>query len=555
MKAHSEYLKHDTVAADKFVASIKDASKTEGQTFDSAAAHAFASETINRMPNAKLPLKLQAIFDDVGSKNSGTIMRAFENGISAYEKAHGCDMPADLMEQAIHSAFATTNEARRGNHAFDSANSNHMDNLALQPNRAVVAILSTMGEAIPFAHYLPADIGSNEAILAIMSHQAGSNYGSYPQNGGMDGIMSGDPYITSSRVHQCTIDVSGNATGKLTAKQATIETCDPAAAVVPLVRGRSVVYVNGMIAAQEVSQSGSGLSSVSGSFKIGSTNYLIGGSINTDTGEIALTSTPALPTATPLVVEGFVDYERDPALIPLIISNVDTFKIHAKAWKARTRQSIDARMQMSNELGLDPYSESVLAIQNQFANERHYEVLAKARRLAVNNQLTYDFAWANQGNFKNRADIWLDFATPLGAASQKMAIDTMNHGITHLYVGRNMASMMQSLDANMFESSQISSRPGIHRVGRLFGQYDVYYTPKLVEETSTSSQVLAIGRATDVTRNPFVLGDAVPATVIPLYVGDDLKNGAGFYARNFTAVNPHAPSAMGCALIDVINFN
>ena len=27
-----------------------------------------------------------------------------------------------------------------------------------------------MSEAIPFAHYLPADIGSNEARLAILNH-------------------------------------------------------------------------------------------------------------------------------------------------------------------------------------------------------------------------------------------------------------------------------------------------------------------------------------------------------------------------------------------------
>ncbi|MOA09144.1 hypothetical protein D3C78_1289540 [compost metagenome] len=65
---------------------------------------------------------------------------------------------------------------------------------------------------------------------------------------------------------------------------------------------------------------------------------------------------------------------------------------------------------------------------------------------------------------------------------------------------------------------------------------------------------MCVGRATDVTRNPFVLGDAVAPTVIPLAVNADLKTGAGFYARNFTAVNPHQASAMGCALINVTNL-
>ena len=82
----------------------------------------------------------------------------------------------------------------------------------------------------------------------------------------------------------------------------------------------------------------------------------------------------------------------------------------------------------------------------------------------------------------------------------------------------------------------------------------MYYTPKEVAETSNSGNILAVGRATDVARNPIVLGDAVPPTVKPLLAGDDLREGAGFYARNFTAVNPHGPSSLGCATINVTNL-
>jgi len=69
-----------------------------------------------------------------------------------------------------------------------------------------------------------------------------------------------------------------------------------------------------------------------------------------------------------------------------------------------------------------------------------------------------------------------------------------------------------------------------------------------------SAEILAVGRATDVTRNPVVLGDAVPPTLIPLAVNADMRIGAGFYARNFTAVNPHGPSSRGFAKIEVINM-
>ncbi len=209
---------------------------------------------------------------------------------------------------------------------------------------------------------------------------------------------------------------------------------------------------------------------------------------------------------------------------------------------------------MANELGLDPYSESVIAIQAQFANERHYEVLAKARRLAANNQVDHDFEWAARSQQMNRAQIWMDVASVLGGVSQQMALDTMNHGVTHVYVGKTLASQLLALPRDVFEPSGVVERPAIFRVGRWFGRYDVYYSPKIVKETANSAQMLCVGRATDVTRNPFILGDAVPPTVIPLAVNRDLNQGAGFYARNFTAVNPHGPSSLGCALVNVLNL-
>lgn len=550
-RIHQDYFKRETAEVATFIDNLKDNAVKAG-TFDSAAAADFMASAGSQSTGVKIPDNLQAVLDEVKGDGAAIVTRAILDGVNAYESQHGSAAPADVIEQALHLAYATTDGARR-KYSLDSANSNGSDAMGLQPNRAVVAILSAMGDAIPFAHYLPADIGSNEAVLAIMSHNAGSTYGRYAQGGLMDGSLSGDSYVSSSRVHKSMpVVTTGAVTGALTSIQDTDETC-AGGVTVKLLRGRSLVYVNGVVAAKEVDTTGSGNSTVSGMITVAGTSYSIGGTINTDTGVYALTTTPALPITVPVVVEGFIDYERSPELTPSIITAVNTYKLHAKPWRVTTSQTIDSRTQMANELGLDPYSESVIAIQAQFANERHYEVLAKARRLAANNQSDFDFQWAARSAQLNRSQIWLDFASVLGAASQQMAIDTMNHGITHLYVGKRLAAQLMGLPREVFEPSGVAERPCIFRIGRLFGRYEVYYTPKGVTETSTSGQVLCIGRATDVTRNPFILGDAVPPTVIPLAVGADLRQGAGFYARNFTAVNPNAQSSLGCALINVIN--
>lgn len=549
------YSDREVVEVGKFAAALKETATKESGVFDSAAASDFMSTIQNQADTGiTVPKDLQVVLDEVGDEGAGRVTQAMLDGIRVYEEQHGVEAPADVIRHAIHLGYGTTTEARR-KFALDSASSAHHDQISLQPNRAVVAIMSAIAEAVPIAHYLPADVGSNEARLAILSHNAGNAFGLYGQGAIMDGISSGDPYITSSRINTSKPAVTtGNVTGKITKIQTTADTCDANAGDTMLLRGRSLVYVNGRVAAKEVESTGSGNSAVSGSIVVGGTSYTIGGTINTDTGVYALTTTPAMPVTVDVVVEGFIDYERAPTLVPSIISAVNTYSIYAKPWRVNTRQTIDSRTQMANELGLDPYSESVYAIQTQFANERHYDAIRKGVRLGANNVQEFDFDLAAQRAEKSRAEIWQDFSYPLGAASQQMAEDTMNHGITHLYVGKRVAAQYLGLPSTVFQPSGVAARPGIYRLGTLFGQYEVYYTPKGLVETEDGAQILAAGRATDVARNPIVFGDAVAPTVLPLSVGDDLRQGAGFYARNFSSVNPHDPSARGFALINVTNM-
>jgi hypothetical protein len=541
--------RQSTIAAGQFLSDLKEQARGASGTFDSAALGEAASELKNK---GGAPKDIEIVLDESGDQ-SPRLLKAILDAATIYEEKHGEAPNADLIESAFRQAYSTTEHARKL-YSLDSATSLQSDPLALQPNRAIVAIMAAITEAIPFAHYLPADIGSNESKLAIMTHNAGTTYGGYAEGGNMDGVLSGMPFITSSRVHTL-VDTAGTWGGKLTKVQTDESTCDQAADGVKLLRGRTLVYVAGRVVGQESSSSGTGASPVAGSVTIGGTAHVLGGSINTDTGVAALTFTPALPGGYAPVIEGFIDYERG-EVAPELVSAVETFTLHAKPWRVTTRLSIDARTQMANELGLDPYGESVLAIQNQFANERHYEVLAKAVRMAATNTATFDYEWATRGTALVRADLWQDLSAVLGAVSQQMAIDTLNHGISHLYVGRYIAAQLASMPSTIFQPSGISARPGIYRLGRLFGQYEVYYSPRLIVEDAggASGNILAVGRATDVTRNPFVLGDAVAPTVIPLAVNSDLRTGAGFYARNYTAVNPHEPSAKGAAMISVTNL-
>lgn len=540
-----------------FVDQLIESSTTEGTSFDSAAASDYLSNVTNQNTGVQVPALLQEVIDEYNEPEQALVCKALFDGANRYEMQHGVRPPADIVYAAMHAAYATSRAAVNKYHhiSLDAADSTSLasQGQGLQPNRAVIAILSVFNEAIPMAHYLPADIGSNEARLIILSHQAGKLYGQYAAGASMDGTASGKMYITAKRAHTLT-QATVNLTGILTREQTTTELCNQAATPVRLIRGRGVLYINGKVAAREVSGTGTGPSAVSGSIVIGATTYNISGTVNVTTGAIALTTDVALPGGNIAVFESAIDYEADASITPDMIVNADVFKLFASPHRVIAQQSIDSRTQMINELGVDPYSESIVSVQGQFANERHYEVLAKGKRLANNYTNSYDFSWASQGLEKSRAQIFQDFAAVISQESQKMAERTLGFGASHGYVSKAVKAQLEAGAGMYFTPSGITDKAGIYRIGSAFG-IDWYYDPTIPESGGgAGSTVYLFGRSPDVARNPFVLGEAVPPTIIPLAINSDMKSGIGFYARNFTDVNPHGPSADACCKIDVTNL-
>lgn len=588
-----DYINQSTQQVNEFMLELRNNVASENGTFDSAAASDFVSAQLNES-GTSMPEKLRILLDSIPKEKQFYIQKALFDSADTYEAEHGIAMPADLAELAIHNAWVTSPEGRKvcydnGITLDDASNNSHSANLSLQPNRAVVAILAATNDPVPFALYLPTDIGSNEARTAILTHQPGATAGMYPSTSLLDGVSAGKTLLCSSRSHTANI-ISGSSTAAtlttnqqvqastttsafilpLSNLQANYDRCLPpgstlldgvtAALTIPVLKGRTIVYVNGQVwgmdSATNSAPYGSGTSSFTASGSIAGTAYSLSVSVNIATGAVTITAGTALPVGAQITVEAFIDYEVNSAFIPSIQSNAQVYQLYATPWQTFTTYTPGAITQMNQELGLDPYSESLLAIQNQFTAERHYQVLSKGLRLAQSNTATYDFAWNTtilQGSQKTRAMIVQDMQGQLGALSQQMANNTYAYGISHLYVDATMASIFQSLPSEMWESSGVQVRPGIYRVGRLFGQYEVYFTPNILSYNAGTSQILCFGRAPDVTRNPFILGDAVPPMVLPVPANTAAVRGAAFYGRNFTSVNPHQPSSQGVALLNVTN--
>jgi hypothetical protein len=548
------YPNQDTQNLERFFDSVFHKAEDDGSAFDSATSRQdFAKGIVGEQTD--VPASLLHVMKALGDEEGHRALDAVMLGMKAYKEKNGFLPTADVIESALHQGYSVTDESMRARgEALDGiGNSEGSDSISSQPNRAVVAIVTAIAEAIPFATYLPADIGSNESRLVIVSHQAGSTTGEYAAGDLLDGINCGDEYISSERRVQATLN------GALDAADAEITAVTGATgAPVVLLRGRTNVFVNGKpVAAENPNVAASvAASPIAGVANINGTAHTIGGTVTVATGVVALTFAPALPAGTEVHVEGFIDFEEAPELAPKVITQAQTFPLYASAWRGIVQQTIDAQTQYAQEIGVDMQSEGLVTVRAQTAMERHYMAIKKLLTVASlnGNVETFDFDAASQLTEKTRAQIIQDILVTIGVASQQMAEDTQEYGIKYIYVGKNMLALLRTLPDTIFKQSGVTERPSIFWAGTLSNGIEVYYSPKHIADSATTSQILCIGRSMQVSRSPIVLGDAVAPMYKQLAVNTDLKSGVGFYARNFTAVNPHEFSSLGCAIVNVTNI-
>jgi hypothetical protein len=548
MKNRAIYLDSGVAETEQFFDSAYESAKGESAALDSAAIQQVSAAAVEA---SNLPDSVKAVMDAMPEDQRSRVMDSVLVGMKVFEAEHGTLPTADVITAALQQGVSASKPLDSKGRVMDSVGSTgHHDQISAHPNRIVVAITSAIAEAMPFATYLPTDIGSNEARLGIVSHLAGSAFGGYAQNELMDGINIGKTYLSAERRITLTLD------GDRDAATGAVYTTAGGSTALKVLRGRTIILVNGFPVAYESPNTAATVaaSPITGTANIAGTDYTVSGTVTVATGAISLAFAPALPAGTVVEAEAFIDYEADTSLTPKIMTQVSTFSLFATPWRAICDQTVDSKTQYGNELGLDLQSENLMAIRNQFSMERHYAALHKLKALALNNAQTYDFDWTSQKVEKTRARIWQDAQAVIGVVDQQMAEDTMDHGITHMYVPKKTAAQLMGLPRDIFEPSGIVARPGIYRIGRLFGRYDVYYTPKGLTETTTASQILCVGRSPQVARCPIVLGDAVAPTYLPLAMDTSMKYQNGFYARNFTSVNPHIPSAKGAALINITNL-
>ena len=558
MPQQYEYAPGTTLESDEAkVGELVRLSHGSGNMLDSTSQTSVAaiSEALKN-PDDMLPARMVPLMSMVDEKDRPQILASMLDGIARFEHAHGFAPSADMIDAAIYQGMSVADGASQivlpDGVTLDSVSSSLQSTpLSHQPNRIAVAIVGGLAEAIPFAAALPSDLASNESKLAIVNSTAGSAFGAYKDGDILDGVNGGQAYTMPER-----IVVAAMAGDRLTATFAFKADIAGAGNAVPVLPTRTYVKIGGFKVAAEVNPNQTTAArQIAGTVNIAGSDYAMGGSVTPANGSGSLTFNPALPAGVVPKVVGFIDYETNPALTPSVKVKAESFSLYCAEQRTLMQVAPGARSQAQNELGADFLTVAVNSARRQWANERYYLALSKVKEVAMNTARVFNFDAANQLLQKSRAQRWRDFAAFLGEVDQVVANNTMEFGISMIFVGAKGASNFRTMGSDDFVPSGVQARPGIFRVGRYKNQVDIYYSPRHIDESETEIQMLAIGRASQVARNPVVTSDAVPPTLIPLGLLADLKAGTALYGRNLTEINPHQPSAMGCALITVQNVD
>lgn len=498
----------------------------------------------------------KAVQKTVYASGRALLAAAMDSAAKQFAKEHGRPMGGAVFDSAIRNALNSISKAhlQKAGVPVDAT----MDNVsstasggALIANRAVVAFYESAVDIIPFAGLIPMSDGMKGQIL-VVQHEAASKAGAYQPNQSLDGILGGRPFMSAVR--------SVKAEGNLTTHTAKITYADGDSEGSPVLSSGLEVYVNGFPAGGVPTDTprGEAQAQISGSVVLpngsgGEQRHTVSGSLTAATGDVSLTFNPALPSGATVFVNGILDYEHEKMKDkrPMVQTSVRSYVFRAEFASGISRLTPEARTQLAVEARLDAEAEGMQVLRQQHAAEKHRFALQSMYRVAENFKQTVNMNAPTRQDERDRVSMWKDVFFALTQADVEMLERTNAFGIGVLYVGAKGRAELSALPEEIFQRSGIPTRPGIYRLGRLFGQFEVYYAPQLLKETANSIEMLAIGRSDQVGLNPYVTGDVVGATFMRLGVDANLREGAGYFYAGAARVNPHQKAACGAALIAV----
>ncbi len=246
------------------------------------------------------------------------------------------------------------------------------------------------------------------------------------------------------------------------------------------------------------------LGNLSGSFLVGATPVTVTGTVNYDTGNINPLFSVA-PASGIAVHVGFdVDIEKDPTLIPLVTTEMDSRVIYPHEAAISADTTLQALWAIRRELNLNSENMSMTAMRNLLSADKDRKVLKDLYFFAKGTE-----AW-DKGAAESSNDIgfyWKGLLEVLLTVDATLLSRTGTSGLVGIVADTASTAIFKAMPAPYFiPAPGYKSVPQPHFVGTLFGMWELYTDPN-----ATTYTCLCYAKGQGIGEAGYVMGDAIPA--------------------------------------------
>ncbi|AWL27140.1 hypothetical protein DJ533_00200 (plasmid) [Acinetobacter defluvii] len=493
--------------------------------------------------------------------STGIVGAALEAAKSIY-----CDLTPDKTMGLFDSALAR-NPNSETQSFYDSVTSQSSTHVADVPALAMVTITMLIANASPLTAYLPNPKGTASLPLLYVRHTAGRDYGSTKKGDFLDGVKAASQYFDS--IHKFALTSADNITYTVTTKRQRDEDNKPIGNErLPIVVGANRAYLNGILVGTDAfhtgkkNGAGSKFEPVEGvEVVVGADKFkLVSGVHDANTDTITLVFDKALPPEAKVHVSTAADYERvDNAGKTILIApntdvDLDYATVHAYGIRAIYTATIDALMQMQNELGVDMRSAFVAIVIAKLMLEQNTRLLIEAAERADGLGLSREVDLTRGSDmtaaFNKTSDIGAEIFPAIEDGKRRMVERTGHRPNGHdIYMTGALGTLMTVLadDTHFIPSALSFGMPNeIVRIGSK-GADNYYYVPTttgIVKEgevdiagkKSVFSEMLIIGRNNEAAKSVFV-----GHVCVPVITGDvrseEFKQGVTYFSKVAAQMN------------------
>ncbi len=461
------------------------------------------------------------IFSQMG-ENGEHAARIGANAIRNYVLDNGTEPPQELLASVANSI---ANVMDTNNPILDST-LNSTDGIPFRDHMISLQLPQTLNQITgDDVTYIPA--GFDKSEIFRVERVAGSTFGDLNAGDVIDEFFSGQ-YSTMDQ-----IKLAGTTDGSAVSFVASFGN--------KIKPHRTMVYIDGELLVHDLDGGQGDVIRPHGGGNITLSQNFVSGDIT-----VTLSGAGIVASGLKVEVKADILVENNEEIIPLVDHQVTSYIVRPHEAVLASSTTIQARMQLQRELGLNQDTMNIAAAANIMAAEKDRRNIYLMRKFA-RDQWTWGLKPPVSG-----ADSTVEHMRTLRSFLAKVSSEQIKNnkkaGGKSLYVGRAIKNFLEILPAGEF--TMVANYVEIaqpHVVGRLFGRYTVKFAPQMGE-----MEMMMVAKGTDHGDSGLIVGDAIPAIAMKHVVAyKNLRNENTLYELAVRDMHPYK----GRDFVSLITFN